>query len=77
MKRKYVLLTAGAVFGLLVASSLPVMGKAEYGKKEKKACKFCHVDGKPKELNEAGKYYKEKKTLEGYKEAAKPAKPAK
>jgi hypothetical protein len=37
-------------------------------KKTGKACTFCHKDIKtPKELNDAGKYYKEKKTLDGYK----------
>jgi len=36
-------------------------------KKTGKACTFCHTDLKKlKELNDAGKYYKEKKTLEGY-----------
>ena len=40
----------------------------EYTKKENKACTFCHpAVGKP-DLNEAGKYYKEHHTLEGYKE---------
>jgi hypothetical protein len=43
-------------------------GKAEYGKKEGKACTFCHPPGKFKELSEAGKYYKEHNhSLEGYK----------
>lgn len=37
-------------------------------KKTGKACTFCHKDIKtPKELTDAGKHYKEKKTLEGYK----------
>ena len=31
-------------------------------------CVTCHVDSKakPKELTEAGKYFKEKKTLDGF-----------
>jgi hypothetical protein len=50
--------------------------KPEDAKKTGKACTYCHKDVKtPKELTAAGKYYKEKKTLEGYKEPAKePAK---
>jgi len=45
-------------------------GKAEYTKKEKKGCTFCHTTAKPKDgkdLTEAGKYYQQKKSLEGYK----------
>ena len=45
----------------------PVYGKAEYSKKEKKGCTFCHITmGKP-DLNDAGKYYKDHDhSLEGY-----------
>ena len=44
------------------------MSKAEYSKKEGKACTFCHPPGKFKELTDAGKYYKEHNhSLEGYK----------
>ena len=56
--------------GLLVNSTLSY-GKAEYMKSTKKACAFCHVDSKakPKELTEAGKYFKEhNNSLEGYTE---------
>jgi len=60
------------LIGLLMLASEPV-AKQEYAKKEKKACTYCHTSKNPKDysdkdLNEAGKYYKEKKTLEGYKE---------
>lgn len=46
-------------------------GKAEYTKKEKKACNYCHTSKAPKDankdnLNEAGKYYEKHKSLEGY-----------
>jgi hypothetical protein len=37
----------------------------EIAKKEKKTCTTCHPKGNMKQLNETGKYYKEKKTLEG------------
>ncbi len=44
------------------------MSKAEYSKKESKACTFCHPPGKFKELTDAGKYYKDHNhSLEGYK----------
>ena len=46
--------------------------KLEYSKKEGKNCIFCHVKMGAKELNDAGKYYKEHKhSLEGYKAAEK------
>jgi hypothetical protein len=44
-------------------------GKPEYVKTTKKACAFCHVDSKakPKELTEAGKYFRDhNKSLDGY-----------
>jgi cytochrome c553 len=45
--------------------------KPEYAKKEKKSCTFCHVKMGSKELNDAGKYYKEHNhSLEGYKAEA-------
>ena len=54
-----------AVAGLIV-STTSTFAKPEYSKKEKKSCTFCHVKQGSKDLNDAGKYYKEKKTLEGY-----------
>jgi len=40
----------------------------EYSKKETKQCVYCHTGvGKP-DLNDAGRYYKEHHTLEGYRE---------
>lgn len=48
--------------------------KPEYSKKEGKNCAFCHVKMGSKELNDAGKYYKEHNhSLEGYKPPAKAA----
>jgi len=62
-----------AVPGLLVGvgpfiNTTASFGKPEYAKATKKGCVTCHVDSKtkPKELTEAGKYFKEKKTLDGY-----------
>ena len=51
--------------GFMLNSST-AFAKKEYTVKEKKPCAFCHVTATSKELNEAGKYYQEKKTLEGY-----------
>jgi hypothetical protein len=60
--------------GLLITGSVSLLflpfalGTPEYSKKENKACTFCHPSvGKP-DLNDAGKYYKEHHSLEGYKE---------
>jgi hypothetical protein len=66
-KIKYAVPAAILLGGLLVNSTMSY-GKAEYMKATKKACAFCHVDSKakPKELTEAGKYYKEHKSLDGF-----------
>ena len=72
----------GKRIGLLVTWLLPIvvvafagkpsLAKLEFGKKESKACTYCHVKTGSKELNEAGKYYKEHgNSLEGYKEPQK------
>jgi hypothetical protein len=46
--------------------------KPEYAKKEGKTCTYCHVKMGSKELNDAGKYYKEHDhSLKGYKEPEK------
>ena len=67
------LLKALSIVIFALAMSLPMsMGKAEYAKKEGKACTYCHPAGKMKELTAAGQYYKDHNhSLEGYKEAAK------
>ncbi len=67
-KIKYALPVAILIGGFLV-STTSSYGKPEYVKSTKKACAFCHVDAKakPKELTEAGKYFKEHNhSLEGY-----------
>ena len=61
--RLFALLTLAGLIAVSIG-----MGKAEYAKKEGKACTFCHPGGKVKELTDAGKYYKEHNhSLEGYK----------
>jgi hypothetical protein len=65
MRLKWILPATVLGMGMLISSTLS-FAKVEYTKKEKKPCTFCHVTAKSKELNAAGKYYKEKGTLEGY-----------
>jgi hypothetical protein len=58
-----------AIFGAVAILFAPfAVGTPEYSKKENKQCIFCHTAiGKP-DLNDAGKYYKDHKTLQGFKE---------
>jgi hypothetical protein len=70
MSRFKVFLPAAIVVsGILVCAS-GSYGKQEYTKQTKKACTYCHVDAqkKAKELKEAGKYFQEHKSLDGYQE---------
>jgi hypothetical protein len=64
------LVVPGTVLILGFAVSTPrSFGKPEYAKKEKKTCTYCHVKAGAKDLNDAGKYYKDHDhSLEGYKE---------
>lgn len=55
-------LTLAAAF---LATSGVSFATKEMSKKEKKPCTTCHPKGNLKELNDVGKYYKEKGTLEG------------
>ena len=43
-------------------------GTPEYAKKESAQCVVCHTAVGKADLNDAGKYYKDHKTFEGYKE---------
>jgi hypothetical protein len=61
---KVALPAAIALAGLLL-STTSSFGKPEYSKKEKKGCTTCHVKQGAKDLNDVGKYYSQKKTLEG------------
>ena len=68
LKIKYALPAAILLGGFLVCSTSSY-GKPEYVKTTKKACTFCHVDSKakPKELTDAGKYFKgHNNSMEGY-----------
>ena len=70
MSHLKVILPAAILLGGFLVCSTASFGKPEYTKKEKKACAYCHVDSKakPKELTDAGKYYSEHKSLDGYQE---------
>ena len=74
---KVILPAAVVVAGFLVCSTAS-FGKAEYTKTTKKQCLYCHETNVPtkkdvmaKNLTDAGKYYGEKKTLDGYVEKKK------
>jgi hypothetical protein len=68
---KLVLPAAFLLTGFLVCTTTS-NGTQDYAKKEKKACTFCHgkIEGKeamPKNLTEAGTYYKtHDHKLDGY-----------
>jgi hypothetical protein len=68
MSHLKVALPAAILLGGFLVCSTASFGKPEYTKKEKKTCSYCHVDSKakPKELTDAGKYYSEHKSLDGY-----------
>jgi hypothetical protein len=65
---KNILLTlaiTGAVAFFLVPFSA---GTPEYSKKENRQCLYCHTAvGKP-DLNDAGRYYKDHHTFDGFRE---------
>ena len=64
MKLLKMLLATAVIGGTLLTLAT---AKPEYSKKEGKNCVFCHVKMGSKELNDAGKYYKEHNhSLEGY-----------
>jgi len=68
MSRLKIIVPAALVLGGFLVCSTASYGKAEYTKATKKTCTFCHVDQvkTPKDLKEAGKYYQEHKSLDGY-----------
>jgi hypothetical protein len=65
-------LPAAIVLGGFLISTTASYGTVEYAKAAKKSCAYCHEktvadkDAMSKNLTAAGKYYKEKKTLDGY-----------
>ncbi|MGD0500882.1 MAG: hypothetical protein ABSC23_20910 [Bryobacteraceae bacterium] len=74
MSKLKIALPAAILLGGFLLCTTASYGTAEYAKQTKKACAYCHaVKGVPtkanaKELTDAGKYFAEKKTLDGYTE---------
>ena len=65
LKRVVFITLTLAVAGWFAVS--PSMATKDTAKKEGKTCVTCHVKSGDKALNELGEYYKEHKTLKGYK----------
>ena len=66
------ILPAAILLGGFLLCTTASYGTAEYAKNTKKACTFCHEKVTADKavmnsnLTDAGKYYKDKKTLDGY-----------
>ncbi|HEX4278143.1 MAG TPA: hypothetical protein VHZ74_22470 [Bryobacteraceae bacterium] len=58
-------LSAGVFAAILYLAPSPGLATPEYSRRSDKECSYCHP-AKGYSLNEAGKYYKEHKTLRGY-----------
>lgn len=63
MSRLKHLLPAIIAMGAFLVCTTATFGKAEYTKKEKKACTVCHTKANTKELNDVGKCYDKDKSL--------------
>jgi hypothetical protein len=72
MSHLKVILPAAIVLAGFLVCSTASYGKAEYVKSTKKQCAYCHAkvsadkEEMNKNLTDAGKYYHEKKSLDGY-----------
>jgi hypothetical protein len=68
MSQFKIIVPAALVLSGLLVCATSSYAKPEDTKKTKKACTFCHVDAQkaPKNLKDAGKYYHEHKSLDGY-----------
>jgi hypothetical protein len=65
MKLFRLAMPVAAFAAVLMLSGGAAFATMEFSKKEKKPCLTCHVKVGAKDLNDVGKYYKEKKTLVG------------
>jgi cytochrome c553 len=63
MSRLKLFLPAVIAMGAFLVCTTATFGKAEYTKKEKKACVYCHTKANTKDLNEVGKCYDKDKSL--------------
>jgi len=75
MSQLKLIVPAVIVLGGFLVCSTATYGKQEYMKATKKACVYCHAkvlptdkDAMNKNLTDAGKYYAEHKSLDGYQE---------
>jgi hypothetical protein len=72
MSHLKVILPAAILLGGFLIFTTVSYGTADIAKKTKQKCAYCHTDMKnakdPKALTEAGKYYAEHKSLDGYQE---------
>ena len=63
---KKLLLVACVLAAGIVAFGPGADGTPEIAEEEERSCVTCHTALGKAELNEAGEYYEEKRTLEGY-----------
>jgi len=75
MSHSKITLPAVILLGGFLVCTTASFGKTEYVAKTKKTCVYCHEKNVPndkaamnKNLTDAGKYYAEHKSLEGYQE---------
>jgi hypothetical protein len=70
MSHLKVILPAAIVLGGFLICTTASYGTIDIAKKTKQKCVYCHTDVKnakdPKTLTDAGKYYAEHKSLDGY-----------
>ncbi len=73
MSKIKIFLPAAILLGGFLALTTASYGTIEYTKQTKKSCAYCHTQASPKkgdakatELKDAGKYFKEHKSLDGY-----------
>ena len=73
MSKIKIALPAAILAGGFLLCTTASYGTTEYQKQTKKACGYCHTQAAPKkgdpkanDMKDAGKYFKEKKTLDGY-----------
>ena len=73
MDRRIALIVAagGVVISGLVLDVRPAAARPEYTRRTKKECLYCHPSDSFR-LTEPGEYYRDHRTLDGYKEKEKP-----
>ena len=65
MKSLRLILPIATLVAAFLATSGVSFATKKFAKKEKKPCTTCHAKAGSKDLNDVGKFYKDKKTLEG------------